>query len=183
MKIHYDAPLTLNFSLVCVLVFVINSLLPGFTASWFTLYPQFQFTTWHSYFQLISYAFGHASIGHLLGNLSFILLLGPVLEERFGTKRLAAITGITILFTSVIFLLLFKQAILGASGVVFMMIILTSYRNLKDGKIPLTFILVVLLFLGKEILAGFEEDQISQSAHLVGGLCGGVIGYVMQKSS
>ncbi|MEO1653978.1 MAG: rhomboid family intramembrane serine protease, partial [Bacteroidota bacterium] len=75
---------------------------------------------------------------------------------------------------------LFNNALLGASGVVFMMILLVSFANARKGTIPLTFILIALLFLGKEIYSAlFTHDNISQFAHIIGGLCGGVFGYVI----
>ena len=73
-------------------------------------------------------------------------------------------------------------ALLGASGIVFMMIILASAVNLKDGGIPLTMILVILIYLGKEFWAQFTtHDNISHVTHIVGGLCGAFFGFAYAK--
>jgi len=90
---------------------------------------------------------------------------------------------ITSLITGVLNVLLFPTALLGASGIVFMFIILSSITNLQKGEIPLTFILISVLFLGKEVLSAFGEDNVSQFAHIIGGVFGGVFGlkYVRAK--
>jgi hypothetical protein len=71
----------------------------------------------------------------------------------------------------------FNTALLGASGIVFMLILLASTANLRQGQIPLTFLLVAVLFLGGEVVDAFKNDHISQMAHLVGGLAGAAFGF------
>ena len=61
-----------------------------------------------------------------------------------------------------------------------MLILLSSYTN-AGGGIPLTFVLVVILFLGKEIMASFDADQVSQFAHIIGGIMGGLFGYFLER--
>jgi GlpG protein len=38
--------------------------------------------------------------------------------------------------------------------------------------------LVALLFIGKEVLAALSADQVSQFAHIMGGVCGSIFGLV-----
>ena len=69
---------------------------------------------------------------------------------------------------------------LGASGVVFMMIVLSSFTEMKRGGIPLTLILVVVFYLGGEISDGLlKNDNVSQMTHIVGGVCGIVFGFTL----
>ena len=75
-----------------------------------------------------------------------------------------------------------SYALLGASGVVFMMIVLSSLAGAQEGRIPLTLILVVIFYIGGEVINGvFQQDNISQMAHIIGGLCGAVIGFILEK--
>ncbi|MBA7616491.1 hypothetical protein ES703_23787 [subsurface metagenome] len=60
-----------------------------------------------------------------------------------------------------------------------MLILLSSFTNIRAGEIPLTFILVVLLFLAKEIITAFTQDNISQFAHIIGGICGSIFGFLL----
>jgi GlpG protein len=66
---------------------------------------------------------------------------------------------------------------MGASGIVFMMILLASMANMKSREIPLTFIAVAIIYLGGEVVRSFRNDNISQLAHLVGGAAGAAFGF------
>ena len=73
--------------------------------------------------------------------------------------------------------------LLGASGVVFACILLSSFTCTKERKIPITFILVALIYIGQQIYSAiFVNDNISNLAHLLGGAVGSVLGYVMNKN-
>ena len=62
-----------------------------------------------------------------------------------------------------------------------MLILLSSFANFQAGTIPLTFILVMILFLGGEIFNSYEVDNISQFAHLIGGTIGTVFGFYYKR--
>ena len=85
---------------------------------------------------------------------------------------------ITALATGALNVLVFPTGLFGASGIVFMLILLISITNIRAGEIPLTFIVVVLLFLVKEIVGAFQENDISEFAHIVGGICGAAFGFL-----
>ena len=73
-------------------------------------------------------------------------------------------------------------ALLGTSGIVFMMIVLSSLAGMRNGSIPLTLIVVVILYLGGEIVdAVTAQDNISQLTHIIGGLCGAAMGFAMSR--
>ena len=75
-----------------------------------------------------------------------------------------------------------QAALLGASGVVFMMIVLSSFTEMKKGGIPITLILVVVFYLGGELVDGLKNtDNISQLTHIVGGVCGMVFGFTLRS--
>lgn len=180
MKISYNSPVILTFSLLCVLVYILNAATSGATLPFFYLHPNFQFNTFDDYTGSLFYTLGHANVEHLTGNLTFLLLLGPILEEKYKAGKLLLMILATTLITALLHKLLFSEVLLGASGLVFMCIILVSFANTKEKTIPVTFILVVALFLGKEIYEGFKDDNISQFAHIIGGICGGAFGFVIK---
>ena len=73
---------------------------------------------------------------------------------------------------------------LGASGIVFMMILLSSFTNIRSGEIPLTFVLVVLMYLTRRGSSGaFSRDSISQFAHIAGGLFGSLFGFAITRGA
>jgi len=127
---------------------------------------------------ILTHVIGHADWAHLISNFTLILLVGPMLENSYGSKPLLVMIIITALVTGVLNILFFRTYLLGASGVVFMMILLSSFTNFSRGEIPLTFILVLILYMGVQLLDSFKEDNISQFAHIIGGLCGSFFGFV-----
>jgi membrane associated rhomboid family serine protease len=179
-RISYNAPVVLTFALAAVAVFVLTSesLAPR-ARLWFVAWPEFHDT--RSYVGLVSHILGHASWQHLIGNFMLILLIGPILEERFGSVQLLVMILITALVTGIINVTVSSDALLGASGIVFMMILLASTANIREGEIPLTFIAVAVIYLGGEIVRAFDNDQVSQMAHLIGGATGAVFGFMSPR--
>lgn len=180
MKITYNSPTILNFSLVAIVVYLLGKILPG-VQSYFVLFPGFEFSSFRDLISVVTYGFGHANGPHLVGNLTFILLVGPVTEEKYGSARLTGMIALTLIATALLHKTFFSQGLLGASGIVFMLIILGSFTNVKEGEIPLTFILISVLYIGNEVIRAFSDDQVSQFAHIIGGLCGGFFGLIFRK--
>ena len=155
----------------------------GITQQYFTLYPVFDFHDWHSYFRIFSHVLGHHNWDHLISNFTLILLIGPILEEKYGTQNLLFLTFFTAFATGVLNILFFPSYLMGASGVAFMMILLGSFANVRVGTIPLTFIVIVMLLISQELLTMFKEDNnISEFAHIVGGVCGSIFGFIFNYS-
>ena len=107
------------------------------------------------------------------------------MEEKYGSARLLVCILVTAVVSGLVQILLFPGvALLGASGIVFMLIVLSSLSGMKEGAIPLTLVLVVILYLGGEVVdAVTQQDSVSQLTHIVGGLCGGALGYGMFRNS
>jgi len=103
------------------------------------------------------------------------------MEEKYGSKFTLFMILITALITGLLNVIFFNTGLLGASGIVFMLILLVSFTNTDGGQIPLTFILVALLFVGKEVLQIMDSDQVSQFAHIIGGVCGSAFGFLGKK--
>ena len=73
-------------------------------------------------------------------------------------------------------------AICGASGICFAFIILSSFTGVKEKEIPLTFIIVSAIFIGQQIYEGIAyDDNISNITHIVGGIVGGISGYLLNN--
>ncbi|TFG83929.1 MAG: rhomboid family intramembrane serine protease [Spirochaetales bacterium] len=180
MTIKYNAPVTLTFTLVCAVILLLSALLPGLAESWFSVPGRggFDPSSVRDYLRLATHVIGHADINHFLSNFAFILLLGPILETTYGSAGMLIMMVVTALVTGILNVLLFPTGLMGASGIVFMMILLSSFTNFNKGEIPLTFILVLLLYLGKEIANSFSRNDISEFAHIMGGLCGSIFGYL-----
>ena len=179
-RISFNAPVTLVFSTVSLLFMLIVVLVPD-TLDWFDLAGPVR-VQWEYFLGYLSYPFAHVSWIHYFGNFSIILLIGPILEEKYSSKFIFWGYFLTSLAIGFFHTILFPEGIVGASGLVFFSIVLVSMTNFHKGQIPMTLILVALLYLGKEVAGLFYEDQISQFGHLFGGLCGALAGYWAGKS-
>ncbi len=111
------------------------------------------------------------------------LLLGPLLEEKYGSLDFLLFILVTALVTGVLKVIFFPNVmLLGASGVVFALIFASSMTGFEKNKIPLTFILVAVFYLGQELFnALFVTDNISQLGHIVGGCVGAVLAIMLLK--
>ena len=181
MRIRYNAPVILTFTLLAAAVLVADRLWSGFTQAWFVCPARLTDAGALDYMRLFTYVLGHKSWLHLMSNFSFVLLIGPVLEEKHRSGPMLLMLLITALATGIFNVLLFNTALMGASGIVFMLILLSSFTNIRSGEVPLTFILVVVLFLAKELINAFAEDDISQFAHILGGFCGSLFGFLFTR--
>lgn len=184
-KITWNSPVVLTFVAICLVATILGYITGGKST-------QLLFMTYHSslkspmtYLRFFTHVFGHADWAHFAGNMSYILLLGPMLEEKYKSKELLEVIAITALVTSLINYIFFPHiALCGASGVVFAFILLSSFTSFKEGEIPLTVILVAAFFIGQQIIQGIlVVDNVSNLAHIIGGVIGGITGYVLNRKT
>ncbi len=179
--LQYNAPTTLTFTLLCLFVLFLDLLTNGnSTLKLFCVY-RFELGDVLGYVRLFTHVLGHADFSHLTGNLVLMLVIGPALEERYGSSNMWWAIIVTALVSGIIQCLFFPDvALMGASGIVFMMIIMSSLGGMRGG-IPITLILVFIIYIGGEIYDGLmTSDNISQLTHIVGGVCGAFMGIGMR---
>lgn len=178
-RIRYNSPVVLTFALLSLAALLLDRLTLGWAnLRLFSVY-RCSLLDPLAYVRFFTHVLGHAGFGHLMNNMLLLLLVGPPLEEKYGSRNLLFYIAVTALATGLVEFAVFpRNALLGASGVVFMMIVLSSFTDSKRGTIPLTMLLIVALFLGGELVSGLtSRDNISQLAHVVGGVCGIVFGF------
>jgi len=181
-KIEYNSPVILTFVLATVIIYWINLLTNGGSNHLLFSVYRSSFLNLLTYVRLIGHVFGHASWDHLMGNILLILVIGPMLEEKYGSKRILLFILSTAVITGMFHIIFFKSALLGASGIVFMLILLSSITRISEQRIPLTLILVAITYIGSEIVnVVIQTDQISQITHIVGGICGAVFGFLYHR--
>lgn len=183
IKISFNSPVILGFTVICVLALILDFLTSGFTTN--LLFSQYHSSLANplTYVRFIGHIFGHANWEHFIGNIMMLLVVGPLLEEKYGSANLLGIMFLTALVTGVVNYILFPQVqMLGASGVVFALILLSSITSMKNGEIPLTFILVAVIYLGEQVIDGiFVQDNIANLSHILGGIVGAVFGFSVNK--
>ena len=180
-RIQYNSPVILTFAILAFAALVISSFSDWAAFNLFAVYRS-PFSPLYVV-RLFGSVLGHANIEHFLGNFLMILMLGPMLEEKYGSKKLLIMILLTALVTGLLHILFLPNtAAMGASGVVFMLILLSSFANLTKGRIPLTLVLCVFVFIGREIVNGLGgADNISQFGHILGGVLGAGFGVWLNK--
>ena len=181
--IRFNAPVILTFALLSLLALLLGNWTNGAaTHQYFSVYRS-SLSDPLTYVRFIGHVLGHADYEHYMGNMLLLLLVGPGLEEKYGSGTMVWMILVTALVTGLVHFVFFPgSAMLGAIGVVFMMIVLSSFTAMRRGEIPVTLILVVIFYLGGEIMDGlFKKDNISQITHIVGGLCGLIFGFTVRR--
>ena len=181
--IRFNAPVILTFALLSLLALLLGNWTNGAAShQYFSVYRS-SLSDPLTYVRFIGHVLGHADYEHYMGNMLLLLLVGPGLEEKYGSGTMVWMILVTALVSGLVHFVFFPgSALLGASGVVFMMIVLSSFTAMRRGEIPVTLILVVIFYLGGEIMDGlFKKDYISQITHIVGGLCGLIFGFTVRR--
>jgi len=176
MKITINAPVTIGIAALATL----TTYIPG-AASLLALRPMgllcLANPLW--YIGILGHIFVHQDTSHLVGNMAMFLILGTALEEKFGSGRFLGLVAILTLLTglTVSGLEVFTHTtVIGASGLVFGLIMITGTQGAKKGEIPITIILIGALWCLKELGGVFDKTHISSSTHLVGALWGFLCG-------
>lgn len=178
-KFDYNAPVILTYFFICLIILIIDKLCKGkFSATFFTTYKNDSLLNPLTYFKLISHSLGHADWDHLYSNFIKILLIGPLIEEKYGSINLLIAMILTSLIIGIVNKILGKGGILGASGVAYMLILLSSFVNMENGKIPITLTLIILFFVVDEVIKLFrrKKDGVSHLGHITGAICGIILG-------
>lgn len=184
LRIQYNAPVVLTFALLSLTALGLGRLTNGWTDNRLFCVYRAPLSDPLTYVRAFLHVLGHANWEHFSGNILLMLVVGPQLEEKYGSRNLLLAIATGALTTGLAQCLLFPGVgVMGASGIVFMMLLMASMGGMKDGYIPLTLILVAVFYLGNEILAAIQgADDISQLSHVIGGICGAVFGFTLDRN-
>lgn len=184
VRISFNSPAILGFSFLCFIALILNLVTGGITNKMFFSVYRSSLLSLFTYIRLFGHVAGHAGWEHFIGNITLILVVGPLLEEKYGSLNIIFIILTTALVTGIANFVLFPHIqLLGASGVVFALILLSSITSIKEGWVPLTFILVAVIYIGGQIYDGIiVKDNVSNLTHILGGMVGAGLGYVMNKN-
>ena len=132
-----------------------------------------------TYVRFFTHILGHSDWKHFSNNFLYILLIGPMNEEKYGSINLLIMILITAGITGIINFIRGRKRILGASGIVFMLIMMSSFVNIEAGKVPITLILMFICYIVNEIIdAVTKKDDVSHSGHIIGAICGTIFGFL-----
>lgn len=153
--------------------------------------------TWHDHglltpmaavdepWRLLTHAFLHGGLLHLLFNLHTLIWLGPPLERSLGSIRFAIVYLVSALGGGIAVCLLYdpRQPVVGGSGALFGMFGALIARNMRAGRHAFACFdyagpRQLLSLIGVNLLIGFLIPVISNTAHIGGLLAGWLITFV-----
>ena len=180
-KITFNSPVILTFALLSAAALVAGILTGGKTTQLlFSVYkgsladPLF-------YLRLFTHVLGHSGWAHYSSNMVLFLLVGPLLEEKYGSKQILTVILVVALVTGLLHVILpGHTALLGASGVIFAFILMASVTGTHKG-IPMTMIIAAVIYISQQLYEGVAiSDNVSQLTHIIGGAIGAVYGMALQ---
>ena len=180
INFDYNSLVIISYFLLSILAWILNTLTNGKTNKLFFSNYRSSPLNPLTYIRLFTHAIGHKDIDHLISNFLYILLIGPMIEEKYGSINLLIMLLITSLAISIFNILFHNYQILGASGNVYMLIVLSSFSNIQEEKIPLTLILIFIFYIISEIRKNRIEknSKVYHEGHLIGALCGLIFGFL-----
>jgi GlpG protein len=167
--VSFDSSFTLCLILVSFIVTLIQeTFVPGF-AHIFATHNKWDIG-------IVLHIFGHSSWSHFLGNVVYIAMLGPSVEETFGSIPLMIMTLLSAVFIGIVSVI-FKNPCYGLSSIAYMWVILNTFQINNSKKIPLTSIILLVIFVLPEVIAMFvKSDNIGHQNHVLGAIFGLVFG-------
>ena len=175
---QYNAPVILSYFFISLIILFLNKITNKKSNMKFFSTSRVNPFNPLTYIRMFTHILGHDSFSHLRNNFLYILLIGPMIEERYGSIQLLKMILITSFITALINIIIGNKRILGSSGISFMLILLSSIVNIESGKIPITLILIFIFYVVTEITDGlFKKDNISHLSHIIGAVTGVIFGF------
>lgn len=188
IPVSYDAPVTLTFVLASIVFFLLSSYVPFFKdnlSGWILISPTkagdliFNVKSPLSYIRMIFYVFGSTENQlTFFSSLIFILLLGPAMEERYGSVIIGIMMGISTLFSGVLNTCFCDNGLTGCTCIVFMMIFLNAFLSMQKKKIPASFIVLFILFIVRGLMENNPNGSVGIIINICGGLCGSLFAFL-----
>ena len=166
---------------VCVVVFLVQSAIPGFTEA-FLLSSGALSAPW----TFVTSIFLHGSPSHLMFNMFALVLFGLMLEKFIGARKFIAIFFISGLAASIAAFLVY-DASLGASGAVYGVIgALAAIRPrmvVWTYGAPMPMVVAAGFYLLLDIAGVFFPSNVANAAHIAGLIIGALIAFPMRDKT
>ena len=179
INFDYNSPVIITYLVISLIACFLNFISHGKSNKLlFTSYRSSPFNPL-TYIRLFTHSIGHADLSHLIHNFLFILLIGPMIEEKYGSINLLVMLLLTSLVIGLFNTIFSNYSITGASGNVYMLIVLSSFSNISEGKIPITLVLILIFYVISEFKDRLIEGnkKTYHTGHLLGALCGIPFGF------
>ncbi len=204
-RVKFDAPVTLVFFMASFLVLVLDKFVfksfalvesvfssPGAlakNAAGAALVTEvFNFSSPGDYARLFLYVFGNPNFAQFFLASAFILPLGSLMEERYGSPAVALMMLVSAFVAGVLNACLLPRLLVGSGPVIFMLILLSSITSISKREISLSSVLIFLVCMGSQFhlcsinlnsYGGLNKFSVIQIfIQLAGGLAASLSGFL-----
>lgn len=194
-NIKYGYSVAIIVIVVFVLLFILMTLAGGSTSSAvllkFGANNSEAVVVYQEYFRLITSAFLHIGILHLLFNSFAFMYIAKFVEDNYGALKMFAVFIFTALIASIFSIItaIFTNSILisaGASGGIFgltgLLLGNTFRKNTYNYDLGLDRTRL-LMFIGLNLVIGLSIPGIDNSAHIGGLISGFILGLILNPKS
>lgn len=176
---QYNAYVTLSMFFISLITLGLNYITKGKANKYLFSTEKASLLNPLTYIRFFTHVLGHRDWQHFSNNYLKILLLGPLIEEKYGWLNFLLMILITALVTGIVNYFKKNTRLLGASNISFMLIVLSAFVNVTENKIPLTLVLIILFYIIDEIKNIRKKDNIAHYGHITGAICGAVFGFLL----
>ena len=166
---QYNAVVTLTMFFISLLVLLLDKITKGKSTRRFFSTERASLLNPLTYIRFFTHILGHADWEHLSNNYLKILLLGPLIEEKYGSLNFLIMILITAFVVAIFNFIKGNVWLKGASCISFMLTVLSAFVNITENKIPITLILIILFYIIDEIKKLKKKDNIAHDSHLIRG--------------
>jgi membrane associated rhomboid family serine protease len=103
-------------------------------------------------------------------------MMGPAMEERYGSVIIGIMIFVSALFAGVLNACFCADSLVGAVPVVCMMIFLNAFMSFSKKTVPITFLAVIVFFGFFSINSGMSAIRLIIC--IAGGLCGSLFAFL-----
>jgi len=165
--------------LICIIVFMLQLLIPGFT-DLFVLNQASYIEIW----RFVSSIFLHGSLPHLLYNIFALALFGIILEKLIGSNRFLLVFFASGIIANVIAVNFYNSS-LGASGAIYGILgclaVIRPLMMIWAFGFPMPMFIAAILWVGAGVLGVFMPSNIGDIAHLSGIGVGFLAGLLLRE--
>ncbi len=190
LKLSFSFPVTLYICFTALIIYLLDStFVPSLITNVFSVPASLRTTggfDWKNvldYLRLFFHVLGHSSWSSLVTNLAFILILAPNLEEQYGSGVLALMVLVCAFVSGILNVCFNPQPLLGSDGVVFMLVLVTSANYITKREVPLTAVVLIILFVLKNLVNTGDNEKIRALIHIAGGVCGSLLVFLAGEKS
>ena len=111
-KISFNSPVILGFTTICFVVLILDFITSGATDRLLFSVYRSSLMSPLTYFRFIGHIFGHANWSHFISNITIILIIGPLLEEKYGSVDIVVVIFFTALITGILNFIIFQLTLI-----------------------------------------------------------------------